>query len=276
VFGSRVVGAVDRLFPSNPDSHSQPDAPCRYGGANQTGVAASPESQTLDLHPSGSFGMEISVLSWIRYRRSDIGGRFLWSHLAATGCGATARSACCVGDHRGSCFTRIWLGSDRISSVWPLRTRNTIGTFRSRLGEPDVEQHHGQTISFVFNLPDARITTLTDEHRTVAQCGVASTSLGYKPRIELTPASVSPHLVVVLGKSTFLSVEESLQRQSTRLSSDLGASHASYEEIYWFGRPGEFNYFVLSCDHESPFPWSHELLGGPVQARMAERRGLLH
>jgi len=53
---------LDRLFPSNPDSHSQPDAPCRYGGANQTGVAASPESQTLDLHPSGSFGMEISVL----------------------------------------------------------------------------------------------------------------------------------------------------------------------------------------------------------------------
>ena len=72
--------------------------------------------------------------------------------------------------------------------------------------------------------PDARITTLTDEHRTVAQYGVASTSLGYKPKIEVTPASVSPHLVVVLGKSTFLSVEESLQRQPTRLSSDIGAS----------------------------------------------------
>jgi hypothetical protein len=174
---------------------------------------------------------------------------------------------------------RLWRVSPRGSrryltrQLHTLRTRNTIGTFRSRLGEPDVEQHHGQTISFVFNLPDARITTLTDEHRTVAQCGVASTSLGYKPRIELTPASVSPHLVVVLGKSTFLSVEESLQRQSTRLSSDLGASHASYEEIYWFGRPGEFNYFVLSCDHESPFPWSHELLGGPGPSKDGGAKG---
>jgi hypothetical protein len=53
---------------------------------------------------------------------------------------------------------RLWRVSPRgrrrylTRQLHTLRTRNTIGTFRSRLGEPDVEQHHGQTISFVFNL----------------------------------------------------------------------------------------------------------------------------
>jgi hypothetical protein len=52
---------------------------------------------------------------------------------------------------------RLWRVSPRgrrrylTRQLHTLRIRNTIGTFRSRLGEPDVEQHHGQTISFVFN-----------------------------------------------------------------------------------------------------------------------------
>jgi hypothetical protein len=162
---------------------------------------------------------------------------------------------------------RLWRVSSRgrrryvTRQLRALRTGHAIGTFRRRLGEPDVEEHRDQSIVFGFNLPDARITALTDEHGTVGQYAVTATSPRYKPKIELTPAGGHPHLVVVLGKSTFLAVEESLQEPPTRLSGGLGASFGSYEEIYWFGRPGAFNYFGLGCDSQLPCPCSEELFG---------------
>lgn len=103
------------------------------------------------------------------------------------------------------------------TSTAHLRTGKTIRTFRRRLGEPDVEWHHGQTIEIEFNLIDARVAALTDKQGTVAQYSVSTTSRDYKPKIELTPAGGHSHRVVVLGEGTFLRVEESLQRQPERL-----------------------------------------------------------
>jgi hypothetical protein len=93
----------------------------------------------------------------------------------------------------------------------------------------------------VYRDRHAWIQVLVDEHEAVARFSITVTDPRFRfPISDLTFGNMTAKL----GRTTFSGIRSQLEQQGQSLR--MGAHNFEYAEAYWFGNPGNYQWYVLS------------------------------